>query len=264
MSENKEADNLKPTENLDPVDGQAQDSGKQDDSQVTASPVQKPSPGDSDSDNEKDVAFVGYSEDDTALVDAKANPEIIETEEEKRHKKITALGKIVRRVSGEARVLKLDTLYTDHRFNDPEEVASLFKEMKEDEKYAEKYKDIVIVKGSKATYLYSEHSMTTNFANIMIRLEDKDVFTTIAETVRFDSKTYPRATNSTAFFDYPYYIPKDQFGDIVKGLGNKPDFKDIHTYTASNGGLYLYSDLYMPPERAANLVEFEIYRSMNP
>ena len=217
-----------------------------------------------DVEDDKDIAFVGYSEDDTVLVDTKLNTEIVETEEEKRQKKITALGKIIRRVTKESRVLKLEALYDDHRFNNPEEVESLFREMKEDEKYAEKYADIMIIKGSKATYLYSEKYMTTNFANIMIRLEDKDILTTVAETVRFDSKTYPRPTDSSAFFNYPYYIPKEEFPDIINGLANKPEFKDIHNFTASNGQIYLYSDLSMPHQRAVSLAEFEIYRVLNP
>lgn len=212
-------------------------------------PEPQPQPQDQD---DKDLAFVGYDEDTTVLVDTKVNTEVVESEEEKRAKKMIVIGKRIRKASKLGEIYKIEMFYEDKKFEDKEELESLLAEMKTIEKYA----DIVSVNGSKTTYFYSSEHMTINYANIMIRLEDKDIFTTIAETTRFDSKTYPQPTDIRVFSDRPYHFPEEQVLEAIEAMKSREEYSDIQSCFTSNGLHFLFSNQHMERNYAEALAQW--------
>ncbi len=114
-------------------------------------------------------------------------------------------------------------------------------------------------------YLYSETHMTRNYATILARIEAKDPYTTIAETVREESRVYPRPTRVGLFYEPLFQIESAQLEMIVEGLLRRPEYADIQKIVASTGAIYLYSNRYLEPAFAESWVEWEeVGRQNNP
>ena len=129
----------------------------------------------------------------------------------------------------------------------------------------EKYQDIKSLVGPTGiAYLYSDTYMTDNYAALVARVEAKNPYATIAETVREESRIYPRPTKVEYFYAPVFQIESGQMEMIIEALLKKPEYADIKKIVASTGGIYLYSDQYMVQAAAERWVykeEVERYTS---
>lgn len=127
------------------------------------------------------------------------------------------------------------------------------------------FPDIRTVAGERVTYYYSSSSMTEAYATHLARVEDKDPLRLIAETVRDESRIYPRPTAVKAFSEAPFVISPSDVASALARLGKEAGVEDIESCTASNGAVYLYSTRYLTPAHAQGLTEYyEVERWMNP
>jgi hypothetical protein len=143
---------------------------------------------------------------------------------------------------------------------DPDTIQAYLTEMAK----AEAYGDVrSIAAASGAMFLYSEMGMTDKYAEILARIEGNDPCATIAETVRSDSRTYPRPTNVSHFKQPPFRIKDDVLAVCIPQT--LETYEDIKLIKASTGAVYLYSDRYMKSELAKSHVHWlEVEQYQNP
>ncbi|MBI4786836.1 MAG: hypothetical protein HY782_07305 [Chloroflexi bacterium] len=130
----------------------------------------------------------------------------------------------------------------------------------------EKFQDIKALVGPTGTsYFYSETHMTANYAALLARIEAKNPYATIAETVREESRVYPRPTKVALFYEPLFQIDPDMMGTVVEGMLQREEYQDIKKVVASTGAVYLYSDSYMPAGQAEAIVQWEeVEKDLNP
>ncbi len=119
----------------------------------------------------------------------------------------------------------------------------------------EKYMDIQWISGQKAKYLYSNQTMTDNYARLHVHVKEQNLVAMVAEAVRHDSSVYPRVTSVKAFRYSPYNLEQELLDDVLKKIQESDEFQDIQVITASTGAKYLYSNQFLEPRRANALVE---------
>lgn len=102
-------------------------------------------------------------------------------------------------------------------------------------------------------YLFCIRYMTENYAKILARVEANDPCYTILETVREESRVYPRPTNIELFKYGMFNIDREKLDEYVENVLEQND--DINGYRSSTGNVYLYSTTYLPDARAALIVE---------
>lgn len=105
-------------------------------------------------------------------------------------------------------------------------------------------------------YWYSGNDMTDRYAHILAGLKQKNLLQIIAETVRYESETYPRPTRVDLFLEKPYSMEYETLMDLMDGLGSESEYHDLRLTRASNGVTYLYSDRYLSGFHAAKLAEW--------
>ncbi len=116
------------------------------------------------------------------------------------------------------------------------------------------YRDIRSIEGPTGkVYFYSITHMTENYARILARVRAGDPCLTIAETVREESKIYPRVTNIELFKYGLFKIDRDELGQYVARTQER--FEDIKSTLTASGSIYLYSTLYLTPAWAAFLAK---------
>lgn len=132
-------------------------------------------------------------------------------------------------------------------------------------KTEEEYVDITELIGKEKRYFYSKKTMTESYANLLFKIEEKDTLSTIAQTVRYNSKRYPKTTSINVFLKEPYNLKKEEISDVLNQFKNNENFKDIKESIASNGVLCLYSEEYLTKNYADALTEYaEVTRVENP
>lgn len=127
-------------------------------------------------------------------------------------------------------------------------------------KESEENEDIKLLQGAKGMYFISELYMTSEYANMLIKLEEGDNPSLMAEIVRRDCKKYPRPTNINLFHKFPFFMNKQEIEDILSDMQKHPDFQDIKSVTSFNGVKYLYSEQHMNERYAAKLADNIEYR----
>ncbi|HSJ56564.1 MAG TPA: hypothetical protein VLC95_05260, partial [Anaerolineae bacterium] len=130
----------------------------------------------------------------------------------------------------------------------------------------ERYQDVRVVSaGGGPAYLFSERHITRNYAVLLARAEAGDPLATIAETVREESRLYPRPTNIDLFGAAPFNLDREAVEGYVADLLVDETYSDIRTYRASTGALYLYSENHMTEALARAKAEWEeVGRYENP
>lgn len=129
----------------------------------------------------------------------------------------------------------------------------------------EEYNDIAELKGKEKRYFYSKKEMSESYANLLFRIEEKDLLSMIAQTVRYNSKRYPKTTSFNVFLKSPYNIKKEELTDLLNQFKINEGYKDIKESIASNGVLCLYSEQYLSKDYADALTEYaEVTREENP
>lgn len=189
------------------------------------------------------------------------NPEIDDTLEEMPQDKVSLMWEFVRERSYEGLLTNAEDFLDEPLSFEVDEILPLIEELKEREEFS----DICITKGKEKIYLFSEEYITNNYAKMMISVDEKDMFKTIAETVREESKLYPRPTDIRLFSHAPFKLSKNDFNEVYAQLKKKEEYKDIQETRASNNALYLYSSMYMKHAHAASLAEWiEVGAEQNP
>lgn len=182
-----------------------------------------------------------------------AEQENIEIEAEETEKdKITLIGEFIREKSSECKLSNAEDLLEEPFSLEVDEVLTVIDELKE----REEFKDIYSIKGEKVIYLFSDKYISNNYAKMMILVEEKDLLKLVAETVRFDSKAYPRPTDSKLFSYNPFKLSEEEFNEALNQLKTKPQYSDIKETRASNNALYLYSDTFLSKPHADSLAEW--------
>jgi hypothetical protein len=129
---------------------------------------------------------------------------------------------------------------------------------------ADKYQDIESVIGpGGAGYLYCATHMTENYAKLLARVETKNPFAAIAETVREESRIYPRPTKVALFYEPVFQIDANLMQIAVEGISQRVEYKDIKKIVAPNGAIYLFSDLYLSEPQAQAFVQWEEVDKLN-
>lgn len=125
--------------------------------------------------------------------------------------------------------------------------------------------DLKRMDGREETYFFSDLGMTRSYAAYLFRLEEKDLVGLVLETVREDSRVYPRPTPLDFFRAPPFGLGPEQVEDILSRIRERGDCTDIRESRASNGARYLYSTLHLSPGHAEALTEWnEVGQAENP
>jgi hypothetical protein len=125
--------------------------------------------------------------------------------------------------------------------------------------------DIGRLEGSAEPWYFSEKSMTRAFAVHLLRVGEKDTLRLIAETVRDESRIYPRPTDVRFFYDPPFSLGERDLRQALGMMELRPDMADIRRCSASNGAIYLYSTAYLKEPVAEALTEWiEVGQKDNP
>lgn len=174
---------------------------------------------------------------------------------------ISLMGIFIRDKSYEGKLANAEDFLDEPFSLEVDEVFLKIEELKSREDFV----DICLSKGKEKIYLYSREHMTDKYAEMMLLVEEKDLFKTIAKTVRDESKIYPRPTDVRLFCKSPFKLTKEEFYEVYEQLRKNHDYKDIQETRASNNALYLYSDMFMKKAHASSLAEWiEVESQQNP
>lgn len=125
--------------------------------------------------------------------------------------------------------------------------------------------DIQSLEGASEVYYFSKLHMTRSYAGYLCRVEEKDLVRLMAETVREDSRLYPRPTPLEFFQNPPFGLTPEIIDDILVKMREREDCEDIRENAASNGARYLYSTRHLSPPLADSLTEWtEVGQAENP
>jgi len=144
----------------------------------------------------------------------------------------------------------------DRGFCSPEEIRN-------DPRY-EDIKTVTVGKGE--TFFYSTRHMSDYYALLLARVAADDPCATIAETVRDESKRYPRPTNALFFREKLLGMSEADLKVTIGVLQQRPEFSDIKTMVhPTTGGFYLYSNQYLNADTASSLINWqEVVKDANP
>jgi len=125
--------------------------------------------------------------------------------------------------------------------------------------------DIALFREQGKTYCHSELHMTRSYAQAAARARCQDICWAIVETVRSDSRTYPRPTPLAAFSEPPFMFPRDSIEPAVREISGNPDYQDIGQVRSSDGSVFLFSSTHLDRGHAESLAEWlAVGRLQNP
>ncbi|HEY9053463.1 MAG TPA: hypothetical protein VIO60_01450, partial [Rectinemataceae bacterium] len=125
--------------------------------------------------------------------------------------------------------------------------------------------DIRLVRRKSEIWYFSSLSMSDTYALHLARAADSDKVLLIAETVRDESRIYPRPTDPRCFSDPPFGLVPDEIDEALSQIRQRPETADISFCTASNGAVYLYSKEFLEERLAESLAEWiEVGQKENP
>lgn len=136
----------------------------------------------------------------------------------------------------------------------PVKVCSMLNEMQTQAHY----RDIRTVSATSVElYLYCDAHITEKYAAMLARSAVNDACQTIVDTVREESRLYPRPTKVTTFTSQVYRIPPTTLQPCIVRVLNASEYSDIrklvHPETEAE---YLYSTLHMTEEQAVELMKW--------
>lgn len=115
----------------------------------------------------------------------------------------------------------------------------------------------VLLDKEKNEWYYSRTEMLPAYAATLLRVKDEDLLALIADTVRNESKTYPRATRVELFEGPPYRLTKEVLETVLQEMEGMREMEDIQRTRASNGTEFLFSTRHLTPFYAGKLAEWE-------
>jgi len=111
---------------------------------------------------------------------------------------------------------------------------------------------------------YSQRSMTEAYARILIQKEEGPL-TLMAETVRENSRRYPRPVRLDIFEEPPFDLTPEEILLCLKEMAEREEYHDIQQTTTSIGTVFLYSKLHLEPDYASMLAEwYDVGQSKSP
>ncbi|MEI7670962.1 MAG: hypothetical protein WCK00_02495 [Deltaproteobacteria bacterium] len=147
---------------------------------------------------------------------------------------------------------------------DPAIVDTLLKEMRTDARFA----DIQIVTASNGdVYFHSDNYLVGNYAVTLLMAMAGDHCVTIVETVREESRIYPRTTNAAIFHEQQVYgVPPGDLEAVITDILQRSEFADIKRIVhPSTRAVHLYSDRYITEGSAWAMMDWEeVGRANNP
>lgn len=105
-------------------------------------------------------------------------------------------------------------------------------------------------------YLYASPHICEAYAASLLLAKTSNPCHVIAETVREESRLYPRPTCSLLFHLPPYGLSPDEMPSYLEEIARCEAMRDIKTFEASTGVLYLYSERHMSLAHARGLAEW--------
>ncbi|MBJ6750299.1 hypothetical protein [Geomonas anaerohicana] len=186
-----------------------------------------------------------YSQDYMSSEDAAAKGEL----EEVKH----ALAEKIRRDSRVLTALTpLSSMFALVPDIKPVKICSLLNEMQAQVQY----RDIKTVSAfSGELYLYCDAHITEKYAGLLVRSAVTDACSTIVDTVREESRIYPRPTRVSLFTSQVYGIPAATLHPCIVRVLNSPQYSDIRKLVHPETEVeYLYSTLHMNEEQAYSLM----------
>jgi hypothetical protein len=161
--------------------------------------------------------------------------------------KLEALAQEVRKASGRGHVIPFGELWKGTE----EEFLALSASNEESAVL-----DIALIRHEDHGYFYSKSLMTRSYAKAAARGWSKNICLAIAETVREDSRVYPRPTPVEIFSEAPFRISKDSLSAAMEEITGDPRYSDIRLVCASDGSRYLFSSIYLDASQAKSIAEW--------
>jgi hypothetical protein len=162
------------------------------------------------------------------------------------------------------RLTPVSEIYAMAPDTDPAIIDVLLKGMPSEARYAD-IRKIKAVDG--AVYYHCETYLTESYAVTLLLAMAGDHLATIAETIREESRIYPRTTNTAIFRDQQVYgIPPEDLDTVLWRLLRDPEYADIkrivHPVTRA---IHLYSETYIAEASAWAMMDWEeVGRASNP
>jgi hypothetical protein len=154
--------------------------------------------------------------------------------------------KVVQHVRSESRAVRLTepAVFLGEPFSISEED---LKEIWDALAETENASDIVFTSDERTgeQFVHSTAFLTVPYAQLMLRRRHNDPVYLIAETVRDESRLYPRPTGLAVFECEPFNLSQEQALKAVIETGSDEAYKDIKVFEATPGTYYAYSDRYL-------------------
>ena len=131
----------------------------------------------------------------------------------------------------------------------------------------ERFADIKTVAASNSdVYFHSDKYLVGSYAVTLLLAMAGDHCATIAETVRDESRIYPRTTRVASFFEPVYGVPSESLSVVINDMLQKPEYADIKRIVhPATGAVHLYSNQFITEDRALAMMDWEeVGRANNP
>jgi len=111
---------------------------------------------------------------------------------------------------------------------------------------------------------YSGQYMSDAYARLLVRKEG-DPLLLLAETIRENSKIYPRPVPMDTFKNPPFDLTEEGILACLEKMKEEDPYKDIAQTITSEGTVFLYSAWHLEPDYASMLAEWiDVGQHKNP
>lgn len=117
------------------------------------------------------------------------------------------------------------------------------------------YADVYVYEGAKDLYYYIYPELAHNYVRGVAMAQENDLPRIIAEVVRYESKTYPRATDIRTFTRFPYHYTVIQVRRMLERMARQSEYADLERYTSGQKNEYIFSTRHLSRRYATFLVE---------
>lgn len=112
--------------------------------------------------------------------------------------------------------------------------------------------DLAVLHGlDGGVYYHCKLLLSASYAKLLTGLENPPML--LAESIRNDSREYPRPVAVEFFECPPFNFSPQQLSEILGRIADEPEYADITFVESSVGTVYLYSEKYMDKDYASYL-----------
>ena len=210
-----------------------------------------------------DTTHETFEEDEDEILDPKptpdSEPEVVDREPEE----VPDILKVVQHVRAESRLVHLaePAAFLEEPFCITEEnLAEIWAALAETENAS----DIVFTADERTgeEFVHSTAFLSVPYALLMLRRRHNDPLYLIAETVRDESRIYPRPTGLAVFECEPFSLSQEQALKAMIDMASDAQYADIKFFEVIPGAYYAFSDRHMTEvvaRAAAQWVEVDQY-----